>query len=211
MATFLALFLLDWVFFTLLITGIIIITWIHETEDNLGWAHTIFIALTCLVAYKIDFSYEAIIAAPAIALKYVGVYIGIGILWAFIKWYFHLKRIANLYSEIKEQAQSNFTFKENSKTTLKDVIYELWSNEYRKKYRGLEISKNGGEYKVNIPMATDNKALIVSWISHWPISAAWTALNDPIKKFINYIFSHIKGMFQKMSNHIFKDTINDFK
>ncbi len=65
-------------------------------------------------------------------------------------------------------------------------------------------------YTVKIPMASENKALITSWISHWPISALWTLINDPIKKLLNFIFNQIKSVFQKMSNRIFRSVTQDF-
>lgn len=53
------------------------------------------------------------------------------------------------------------------------------------------------------PEASKHKAAITEWIAFWPISFAWTMLNDPVRKIVNYIFSRIKGTFQRMSDSMF--------
>ncbi len=232
MTAILAFLLLDWVFFTLIILGIITITWIHETEDHLGWAHTLFVLLACLVAYKMDYTYQSIVDNPSTFLQYIGIYLGIGIVWAFFKWFFYLKNISSAYNKIKEKAVLEYNkntptmqFDDPRFPTLKDTIYKIWKHEHYAA-KGLEIkqikdwvtnpSGKGGKeqitgYEIKIPMASDNKALIVSWISHWPISAIWTIITDPIKKLINFFFEQVKFIFQSMSNRIFKNVSEDFK
>jgi hypothetical protein len=55
------------------------------------------------------------------------------------------------------------------------------------------------------PEAAKHKAAITEWIAFWPMSFAWTVLNDPVRKIVNYIFSRIKGTFQKMSDKMFAE------
>jgi len=224
MAALLAFLLLDWVFFTLIISGIIVITVLHEKETGLGWAHTLFVLIACLIAYKMDYTYQSIVENPTVFLKYIGMYVAAGVVWAFLKWFFYLKGISAGYDRIKKNAMSYYNGMSESlksEKTLKDAIYERWQYEPNQ-CKGLKIKQRRSRaegkgsqefiigYEVEIPTASDNKAIIVSWITHWPISAIWTVINDPIKKVINYIFEQIKGLFQKMSNRIFRNVQNDF-
>jgi hypothetical protein len=55
------------------------------------------------------------------------------------------------------------------------------------------------------PEAAKHKAAITEWIAFWPMSLTWTVLNDPVRKIVNYIFSRIKGTFQKMSDKMFAE------
>jgi len=57
----------------------------------------------------------------------------------------------------------------------------------------------------DIPQAKKNKARIISWMSYWPFSMLWTLINEPVKKTFRFIYSKIEGIFQKMSDRIFKD------
>lgn len=51
----------------------------------------------------------------------------------------------------------------------------------------------------------ENKSRILVWMSYWPFSAIWTAINDPIKRGFQYLQSKLSGTYQKMSDRMFKD------
>lgn len=216
-------FLVGWIFIPIIIIGIILIIYFHETENNIGWSHTVFILIALLVAYKYGYTLNYIKANPLIITQYIGAYIGIGVIWAFCKWFFHLKSLVSKYNEIKLKAQNEWTERnEHQKTqsTFNDLLknYVNSTFNYRSgfrienKYDYSTSSKTPSEtqYKVITPQASENKKLITTWISHWPISVFWTLLNDPIKKLINYIFENISHLFQNMSNRIFKNVKTDF-
>lgn len=215
-------FLAGWIFLPIIILGIILIIYFHETEDNLGWSHTVFVLIALLAAYKYGYTLNYVKANPVVILQYLGAYIGIGVVWAFCKWFFYLKGISSKYNEVKlkaQQAWDEMSPTAQSKTTFNEVLKNNVNSIYeRKGTKNLRIeTKNNYDtdnkevkYKVLIPQASENKKLITTWISHWPISVFWTMLNDPIKKFINYIFESISHLFQGMSNKIFKGVKTDF-
>ena len=223
MTTVLSFLLIPWVFFTLILIGVIVILWTHETyyddeyDDNLGWSHTIFIVLMCLFAYKFKYIWTDIKADPLLILKYFGSYILIGIIWAFIKWYSYLKNLSSKYETTKSIALSvlneTSSYIKASEEEKKKCLHEALYDRFRSEPSGkkIKIEKKNGAYTISVPTANNNKSLIISWISHWPISLVWTLINDPVKKLINYIFIHIKSIFQKISDHVFRDTIKDFK
>ena len=221
--------LIPWVFFTMIGVLVCVITWGHESEEeNLGWAHTAFIGLMCLLAYKFSYLLPDIKANPWIISKYLGTYLFIGIIWAFAKWYFYLKSIFHYYQQKKDQfineIKKDSCAADISEEEKKLFLQQKLQNHFSYKSRGLSISvtdyatigegKNSkrvpSKYEILPPVANQNKSKIISWISHWPISMIWTLLNDPIKKMLNYIFECIKNIFQKMSNRIFKQTMQDF-
>jgi hypothetical protein len=45
-----------------------------------------------------------------------------------------------------------------------------------------------------------NKSRIMTWMIYWPLSGAWTLINDPIKKLYRSIFEWVGGSYQKMSD-----------
>ncbi len=50
-----------------------------------------------------------------------------------------------------------------------------------------------------------NKSRIMTWMIYWPLSGAWTLINDPIRKMYRSIFEWVGGSYQKMSD---KMTVN---
>lgn len=72
-----------------------------------------------------------------------------------------------------------------------------------------EKFKNGTDYSYNkrkIDITdSDNKLKVLVWMCYWPFSAIWTLINDPIKKMYEYILRQLSGLYQKMSNRMFKD------
>lgn len=53
--------------------------------------------------------------------------------------------------------------------------------------------------------ATYNKRNIIRWMSYWPFSLIWTLMNDPIRKMFKIIYTYFSNLYQKMSNHMFKN------
>jgi hypothetical protein len=48
------------------------------------------------------------------------------------------------------------------------------------------------------------------WMGHWPISALWTLINDPVRKALKAIYARIAGTLQRISDHLFSDIKDDF-
>lgn len=110
------------------------------------------------------------------SLTYAGIYVAVGVVWSFAKWFFFLIN--------ERDATRNFVKKELAKYKKDNSGY--WS-----------------EPKINIPQASDNKGRIVAWMSFWPLSVVGTLLNDPIRKLFNYCFNQFKHLYQAMSNKLY--------
>lgn len=50
-----------------------------------------------------------------------------------------------------------------------------------------------------------NKARIIIWMIYWPWSAAWTLVNDPVKKTFEFVLFRIENLYNKMSAKILGD------
>ncbi len=53
-------------------------------------------------------------------------------------------------------------------------------------------------------IARYNKSTIMSWMCYWPLSMLWTLINNPIKRFFNYIFESISGSYQRLADRVLK-------
>lgn len=58
---------------------------------------------------------------------------------------------------------------------------------------------------VKKPTAKDNKERITIWIGYWPFSILWTLMNDFVTKITKAIYNKIAGLFDKMSDNVFKE------
>ncbi len=67
------------------------------------------------------------------------------------------------------------------------------------------------DFIAGTPTFTRRKSLISLWIGYWPVSVVWTLINDPITKLINFIFSQLRGMYESIAQHVFKDLNAELK
>lgn len=233
-----AFLLLPSVFYLVLTVVVIILITLHENE-KIGWSHTVFILLVAYFCFKFNLGFSDLIHNPLPLLKWVGIYLGAGIVWSFCKWYFYLRNVFVKFNEKKQKYFSEYST-ENLPETLskgeRDKILKEKVNYRLKEYydrddKMIRIIKSNiietikfekiqnsaktnklihtdeitiHKYEIVNPQANNNKALITTWITHWPISLVWTLINDPIKKLINHIFDFIKSAFQSISDKMFK-------
>lgn len=54
------------------------------------------------------------------------------------------------------------------------------------------------------PLAKDNKSLIITWMSYWPVSLVWTLGNDPIRRGFDYAYREVAHIFENMSKNHWK-------
>ena len=233
----LAFLIIPWVFYSVAFIFVIIMIACHE-NDYLGWSHTLFVVLMAYLCLKFNINYQDLMHNPLPILKWILIYLVIGVGWSFSKWFFYLKNILNEFNEKKNKLEigfkTNFNYRKTAVNPDEQELYKkelinqnLYDNNNRHDIfkikreslsKKIEIqdlnstkSKSTNQefteiYKYSIipPQANDCKALITTWITHWPISLVWTLINDPIKKLINHLFESIKLVFQKISDRIFK-------
>lgn len=52
---------------------------------------------------------------------------------------------------------------------------------------------------------SNNKSRITGWMIYWPLSAAWTLINDPVRKFFNMIFEQFEGIYESISERALRN------
>jgi len=55
------------------------------------------------------------------------------------------------------------------------------------------------------PSVVDEKPRIMAWMIWWPLSAAWTIVDDPVRRLFQHIYHRIAGRLQAVSNRAFQD------
>lgn len=114
-------------------------------------------------------------------LKWTGVYLVVGVLWAVLKIGFKGRAIRHTANKYKEK----FIINTNDPNTPELQLADYYSRKlHRKEY----------EYLYEGP----EKSVVVMWMMYWPISSAWTILNDPVKKLLNMLYDVCKSLFNKI-------------
>jgi len=184
----------------ILIAAIIAISILVEIEER-GWATTIFCISMALVLWKYwDDVFSWISQNPTGTLLFILFYTLSGIIWSIIKWKSYISKYARAFQIVKE----NF-IKKHGEIASKWNKWIDWLREHKEEltpggYIGFaEIDSPEDIAKRLTISSNSNKGLIVSWIAYWPMSIASTLLNDPFRRFMNWIYDRISGVFQRMS------------
>jgi hypothetical protein len=135
-------------------------------------------------------------------LLYAVAYVGVGVLWSFVKWFSFLMSFRDQFRELKGQfltkqgLDPNGQVPEEFASQFKDWMIQ-------KSVYGISFQMRNLER----PKASDNKSRILAWMSLWPFSVVGTVLNDPIRRLFNFLFNQFKALYQKMADRVLaKDT-----
>jgi hypothetical protein len=161
--------------------------------ENFGWTTVLLIAsvIGAQVFHVVNFwAYASTHALTT--LVYVGAYVGIGVVWSFVKWFSFLMAFRDELRRVKE----NYQVAKDS-LCLSGVHRPLEFAGYAKyrDFRGNPLTEK--------PSASFNKSRIISWMGLWPCSVIGTLLNDPVRRIFNFLFHNFKTLYQKMSDAIF--------
>lgn len=130
---------------------------------------------------------------PGKLAKYAGYYIVIGMVWTFIKYYFKLK---NIQGEIKKLKES----------------WNLFKNDPNERTSGVTNFEDYVNKKMYAPHITFDATArkLTTWAIFWPPSMIWTLLNDPVKKFFNWlIYDIFVGAYKKMYDTMIGKMLKD--
>lgn len=207
----------------ILLVAFIVEVVLTETE-NFIWG-TAFLLLCGGLCYYFNIYGAALWVKAHVAqtLLLLSIYLVAGIVWSFIKWFGYLIGYREKWHEAKENDNkilpelvkfAKREVKEHNEKRAKrefegfgtgpainiDDTPEAWEEYARNQYSYRLTARNFSK-----PLASNNKAKIIAWISFWPFSFLGTFINDPVRRFFNFIFSNLKKTYQKMSDHLFKD------
>lgn len=141
-------------------------------------------------------------------------YVILGITWSFLKWNEKVKKVFSKFKEIKiafVKDKGEIT-SENLKDFAKN-LYESYkfmdTSGYRIKFH--ETDSFEVITKKITPVGFEYKALIVSWISYWPLSLLGTLLNNPFRKFFSFIYTKVSGFYDIIGKKHQEDAFSGLK
>lgn len=217
METIIALLLTPWIFISLLVLGFIIQSIAIETE-HFGFG--VFMLVICV--YLIHLNYNLIDYVThnvGTTILYVIGYIIIGIGWSMLKWYIKLNDKISLIRAAKSTYRGysgTSSLKGNELETAKFNHYmeHISSNVDGFLYRG-GLPKTEADFEKQLanwlPSVTKHKSQIIAWMTLWPASAVATLFNNPIRRFFTWIYNHISGVYQSISNSLISSVVKTLK
>lgn len=183
-------------FWITLIAGVIGLAILIEF-DRVGWAGIVTVGLFVAFFFLVDgITFDSLKSSlDTFTLNFL-IYVAIGIGWSFAKWYLYLKDRRNDYRDHKEE------FYKMKSIELNSDLSEGMKKEF-KEYLDSKSFLNSydAKRKTVIPLAKNHKDRITGWVFWWPISIILSVFRD----LATAIYNHLKGVFQKISNHMFKD------
>lgn len=141
---------------------------------------------------------------PWYALAGLGVYIVLGVVYAVIKWWSYVRdrRIA-LDHQIKEtlggepSIEAWVTRRDSLIPHKTYTVKDFWDIVEHRQPGSVRVSRH-------VPQASAHKGLIMTWMSYWPWSAAWTLVNDPVRRMFRAIYHEIAGQLQRIADRAWK-------
>lgn len=167
-------------FWLFAIAWFVLVTFCVEKEESSGWGALItsaaFVALLFFFGSRepVVSALKYIVHNPLSILLMGVLYLFCGSVWSIVKWYIFLK-------ETRRKQLDN---------------HRSW-NEQRD-------PKDQRPWKPDIPKAKRHKSTIMMWMSWWPFSLIWTAVDDPIRKAFRNIYYHLEKTYDRMAERIMK-------
>lgn len=234
LATFLAFGTIS--FWLLLAATAIAVLSLIEYEFTITAALSILASLLLLQFFGDVKIFSHLFTNPWLIPVYIAVYAACGVLWSVVKWYLLVTEKDEENQEQTAQFLRQKGISEtNVPDHLKYEWYFFMRNQtYSESYEGLMRSfliAKGMRDRNSVPEnlkdafqqflkeayeAIPNPSLapqwrkyknkIASWIVHWPWSLIWTLLDDPIKRFLRFVFRHLPKIYDTVSQYASRRT-----
>ncbi len=192
-------------FWAALIIPFLFLIYFVENEKSVGAFLLTFFTLGALIFLGGKNVVPWVTGHPFLLAEYVGAYIGVGIVWGFIKWFFYVLRKRDAYTAFRAD-----WVKTNGEVDDSTTVSGGQRN-HRSGQTNRQIFQDDAR-RIDLPPRVErNKGRIIFWMSYWPASALWTLLNDPITRIGRFIYNRVGHLFQKMSDAMFSKYSDDFK
>jgi hypothetical protein len=166
-----------------------------------GWATTFFSLGIALLLWNFRTDIWTFISSnPTATIGFTVTYILIGIVWSFLKWNSYVKNAFNKLKTLKADfIREHKEINEKNRAKFNSKV----------QYSGIRKGDGGTLYlhdetleeiieKIS-PIASEKKSVITSWISYWPVSLMATLLNNPFRKFFEWVYDNLSGYYDKIT------------
>lgn len=144
-------------------------------------------------------------------LYFVG-FIGLGIVWSYVKWISVLYDFKTFRQELIDQYNQNPNNFTTSKYSSRLGKYEQIKQSLKEFLNDKCFYFDNKAFKASErPSASRCKQNIIGWICFWPFSFLVTLLTDPVRKIVTFIFNRLSKSYQKLAEYIVPDIMFEFE
>lgn len=191
----------------LIVSAIVMI--VSLETDKEGVASTFFSLATALVIWSYGSEIWFFISNNILTTIYFSVtYLILGLIWSFIKWNQKVSKIFKLFTKLKndfiaehgEIIERSDGVIGNKKKFYNTLEYKFKTADGKRKISNFyEIESIEDVIKDITPIGIKHKGKIISWISYWPLSLIGTILNDPFRRFFEWIYESVSEFYDKIT------------
>jgi len=185
----------------------VFIFWALE-ENTFGGATFAFLATLTLMTV---FGGSEIVNFVLTGWNFLGVlliYLALGVVWGFIKWYLFVTSQLDKYNEMKANWLETKGVEDTN--VVPDDLKDQWKA-YLYNYSDFVIRTKSGDKVVNVePRASKHTGRITAWMMYWPWSLIWTFFADIVKRVFLRIQKWCSKLMDSVSRFVFKKVQDDF-
>ena len=124
--------------------------------------------------------------------KVILAYVGVGLLYTFIKWTLSLvklrRKVLTIDADMIKRRRIGYLSEQPESATINSIRASMASHIF-----------SDGSYP---PVAKNNLGLITAWALFWPINLVWTMFADVLTEIWSWLTSKFVGVYQAISNSI---------
>jgi hypothetical protein len=144
--------LLPWVSYIVITIFFIALIIFHE-RGQIGWSHTVFIIIVAYLLFKFNITdFKSIINNPLPILKWVIIYLIVGMAWSFLKWYLYLRNTLEEFNNTKEQIASSIKQTSNEKYD-KEIFKRKLFSVFQYEKNGIKIEQSAIIETINVVLS----------------------------------------------------------
>lgn len=141
----------------------------------------------------------------------VAVYLVIGTVWSTTKWWIFCGKVRDAVKEVSDRFPP-VEDDSDADDVARSFMSHMASYANLQQYKSLPYMHDHtvpwprkDVIAAYIPLVTSHKAIVLTWLFCWPMSILKWALADMLRDLYNFVFSAIKGAFQKIAASRFSD------
>lgn len=183
------------VLFFLILPALLIIPLVDYNRG--GSALGVILITAVLVTLFSDFNvFSWIVHNGYTLLGYVAIYLVLGVLYGFIRWYFYLLNRRDEYGKLREVELNRWLSSQNR-------YADISSPAAAAEFKDYIFSRNSSYRNDYPPHPRNHKARITTWMAYWPFSALWTFTHEPLYRLYNWIRERTMSIYTRMSRKVF--------
>jgi hypothetical protein len=169
--------------------------------ENFGWTTLCFIVTLALLGVHFECNPATYVWEHKLDIfKHLTGYVGIGIVWSFVRWVLHLRKFRSLFRHLKAE------YSKHPKADLDEpLIPTSWAWKQVLDAAKLPEHHTVDLSRLRIPRASNHKARITAWASYWPYSIVGYLGNLLFHDLIIAIYEKLQWFYEHAAKWMFRN------